>query len=1100
MKSKALFLNIVLLTLSLLPLHASADFTRNVKISPDGSFTLDGRYRFSLIRYDLKWRPIRQVRVKPDHGYPRSEETQFSLRGEFSRFRISEIIRMQQKTTARFRWETSLTAEKETIPCRLLFLGTDLPLNRKIELRIDGKPVTMPPDCRKKNVFSGQARLVEVKDPHGVFTVAGNFYLYCTGKFLQGEDEYYQLRFLPAEQHPEQVKKWHLSLDFQYEFARNDLKSIPLDLSGIFNRSFRDDSAVPGWTGQGKDMDLRSLQTGEHNFYSVRINTLSPEQNGGKSCLILGQTFEPKSAEVDFARLPTGMTYLYLFHASAWTPVNSKPVGFLVLRYADGRSEKIAVAAGRDCGNWYRPAGESNAHLVWTGKVPSAEVGLYLSAFRLKGELAGLKFLPASGNTLWMIAGASLADGLARFPVEEEFVVRQGPDWLPIHFSGTTAEGSPLDFSIFRERPAGKYGHIIADANGHFVFEKAPAKRIRLLGPNLVGSANFPDRPETEQFIRNAERLGYNTVRLHHFEEGILKRNAADSLSIDPGQLKKFHFLIARLKEHGFYVCLDLYASRKLKAGDQIPEFDNTGEFSMKNLIPVSPAAMRNWKTFAREILTAKNPYTGLTLAEDPVLYSVNLVNENALIGVWNSGRTSLGARKIYLQKFEEYLQAGQLPPDGKQLTRNGIFIEFLNALQSRCIQEQMRFLKEEIGLKALITDLNNYIPFTLTGLRSGLDHVDNHLYWDHPQFPGKRWGIPFVFHNRSAISVDAAMPREIMATRVFGKPFTVTEFNFCVPNTWRVECPALFGGYAGLQDWDGLYRFAWSHGINGMRSSNRPLNHFDIANNIQAQMVERILYMLFIRGDVKAAADAYAFTFSPEQLRSLKGNSRAGDYPARFQKLGLFDRIGSLTEQQQIPGVKKVHPLREGWDQELSRKARQALDSLRETGSITSSTGEITLNRMDKSLRVITLRSEVLTGSGTQKGAVIASAKLSNFQTVALMSLDGKSLTESERLLLIQLTDLSNNGLRFEDKSRRVLLSWGALPQMLERGTAEITLHLPHPMKIRPLELDGTVSQKELPAEFSNGKLRFHIATDFLPGGTLASLLIRKKNKATGR
>ena len=91
-------------------------------------------------------------------------------------------------------------------------------------------------------------------------------------------------------------------------------------------------------------------------------------------------------------------------------------------------------------------------------------------------------------------------------------------------------------------------------------------------------------------------------------------------------------------------------------------------------------------------------------------------------------------------------------------------------------------------------------------------------------------------------------------------------------------------------------------------------------------------------------------------------------------------------------------------------------------------------------------------------------------------------------------------NGLRFEDKSRRVLLSWGALPQMLERGTAEITLHLPHPMKIRPLELDGTVSQKELPAEFSNGKLRFHIATDFLPGGTLASLLIREKNKATGR
>ena len=513
----------------------------------------------------------------------------------------------------------------------------------------------------------------------------------------------------------------------------------------------------------------------------------------------------------------------------------------------------------------------------------------------------------------------------------------------------------------------------------------------------------------------------------------------------------------------------------------------------MKNLIPVSPAAMRNWKTFARKILTAKNPYTGLTLAEDPVLYSVNLVNENALIGVWNSGRTSLGARKIYLQKFEEYLQAGQLTPDEKQLTRNGIFIEFLNALQSRCIQEQMRFLKEEIGLKALITDLNNYIPFTLTGLRSGLDHVDNHLYWDHPQFPGKRWGIPFVFHNRSAISVDAAMPREIMATRVFGKPFTVTEFNFCVPNTWRVECPALFGGYAGLQDWDGLYRFAWSHGISGMKNTNRPLNHFDIVNNVQAQMAERILYMLFVRGDVKAAAGAYAFELSPEQIRSLKGNSRAGTYPMDFQRLGLFTRIGSLTEKMEIDGVKKVDPLRKNWEKNLSGKARSALESLRKRGEITSSTGEITLNRNEKSMRIVTPRSEVLTGSGRLTGSVIVSAKLNGFQTIALMSLDGKKLTESRKILLVQLIDLSNNGVLFEDQSRRVLLRWGSLPQMLERKSAEMVLALPQNMRIVPLELDGTPAEREIPAEYRDGKLHFRAATDFLPGGTLSCLLTRE-------
>ena len=45
---------------------------------------------------------------------------------------------------------------------------------------------------------------------------------------------------------------------------------------------------------------------------------------------------------------------------------------------------------------------------------------------------------------------------------------------------------------------------------------------------------------------------------------------------------------------------------------------------------------MANWKEFARRLLTHRNPYTGLTYAEDPALYSLNLVNENPLVSIWN--------------------------------------------------------------------------------------------------------------------------------------------------------------------------------------------------------------------------------------------------------------------------------------------------------------------------------------------------------------------------------------------------------------------------------------------------------------------------------
>ena len=194
-----------------------------------------------------------------------------------------------------------------------------------------------------------------------------------------------------------------------------------------------------------------------------------------------------------------------------------------------------------------------------------------------------------------------------------------------------------------------------------------------------------------------------------------------------------------------------------------------------------------------------------------------------------------------------------------------------------------------------------------------------------------------------------------------------------------------------------------------------------------------------------------------------------------------------------EIDGVKKVDPLRKNWEKNLSGKARSALESLRKRGEITSSTGEITLNRNEKSMRIVTPRSEVLTGSGRLTGSVIVSAKLNGFQTIALMSLDGKKLTESRKILLVQLSDLSNNGVRFEDQSRRVLLSWGSLPQMLERKSAEMVLALPQNMRIVPLELDGTPAEREIPAEYRDGKLHFRAATDFLPGGTLSCLLTRE-------
>ena len=109
---------------------------------------------------------------------------------------------------------------------------------------------------------------------------------------------------------------------------------------------------------------------------------------------------------------------------------------------------------------------------------------------------------------------------------------------------------------------------------------------------------------------------------------------AKDSITLDPKVLDQLDYLLYRMKESGIYVTSDLYTSRAIRPGDNIPEcdlYDATQQ--MKALIPVSRAAMENWKEFARRWMTHKNPYTGMTWAEDPAFFCVNLINEEVLSG-----------------------------------------------------------------------------------------------------------------------------------------------------------------------------------------------------------------------------------------------------------------------------------------------------------------------------------------------------------------------------------------------------------------------------------------------------------------------------------
>ena len=328
------------------------------------------------------------------------------------------------------------------------------------------------------------------------------------------------------------------------------------------------------------------------------------------------------------------------------------------------------------------------------------------------------------------------------------------------------------------------------------------------------------------------------------------------------------------------------------------------------------------------------------------------------------------------------------------------------------------------------------------------------------------------------------------MPTRIFGKPYTVTEFNFCNPNPFRVEGAPLVGGYAALQDWDGLYRFAWSHSRDNMTAVNSPKG-FDVVNDPQAQLGERIINLLFMREYVGAAKPAFAFTYTPEQLRSIEGSANSsGEYPAAFSELGLYARIGTLGPDAQFPGVTKVDALSDGWQKNLPASARDALKGLADQGSITSANGEITLDAKAKALSIVSPKSEVMTFLGNASGKVMRLANGSHYQTVALLSLDGKPLADSRKILLFQLANLAGTKQKFSNDQRKLLESWGDLPILLEKCKVDVELSLPE-MKVEALKLDGS-SNGVIPAKYNNGKLRFTLDTASRPGGVMVYLLSR--------
>lgn len=675
-------------------------------------------------------------------------------------------------------------------------------------------------------------------------------------------------------------------------------------------------------------------------------------------------------------------------------------------------------------------------------------------------------------------------------------VAAAGKEWKPFTYHRNVQKNSALDFSGFLDAPAGKYGPLVVSPEGKFIFRDRPGIPVRFYGANFVGDSQLPNRQQAEELADRLAAFGFNVVRIHHHDNEIYDRGGNNPSRIDPERVDRLDYLLACLKKRGIYYTTDVYVSRR-----NIPaaELGSAGAIATPNeykaLFYINDDVYADWERWAKAFLTRVNPHTGLALKDDPALISLSLVNEGNPDSWWNR---SPRAMPLYNARFAEW----------KKTHTNGTFVEFLSELTSGRYRQMAEFLRG-LGCRALLTDQNFHCNLPLAASRSLYDFVDNHAYWDHPRFAEKPWQLPVLPTQSHPLAARPGIPGQLMPSRLFGKPFTVSEFDYANPNQFRAVGPALMAAYAAFQAWDGLFPFAYAHSLNAVTNPANTRGFFDIATDPVKTFSQRLGARLFLHGGIRPAERAFAAVVTSPFRKGAEAEA-----PLPFSDLGFLARIGLATSLP-LPGNRVAALIDIGTgaapaggsipsftaSEKLIPDLIQAgllpqgcFDAA--SGRFTAPGGQLELNRKQRTLRITAPGEEVLAPAvgKTLQGRLLAVEHSSVPAVFALLPVDGDKLDSARRMTLFHLTNTQATGMKFGNAHLDRLESWGKLPFLARRGTAQVTLRLPRGnWELYALDTAGKRIARVTPETAPEGALRLALDNARYPEAVFAYELIRK-------
>lgn len=677
-------------------------------------------------------------------------------------------------------------------------------------------------------------------------------------------------------------------------------------------------------------------------------------------------------------------------------------------------------------------------------------------------------------------------------------VMAPGENLFPFVIPTLDATPTVVDVSHLLDKPAGAHGFVRVE-EGHFVDGRG--RRLRFLGTNLTFGGAFPPKELAPQIAARMAKFGLNCVRFHHLDgrrapQGIWR--ADDPTQFDPEQLDKLDFLIYQLKQQGIYTNLNLHVSRNYPG---FPDFDQLPRYG-KGVDNFEPRMIQMQKDYARALLTHQNPYTGNRYVDEPAVAIVELNNENSLLR-YAFGRTLQNLPEYYRRQLEarwrEWLRAKyetteslrtawgdtSLPPE-QSLERGNLglpganapeaqrrdFLAFIAEKERAYAQEMYRYLKEELGLQALVIDTQaSYGGLGGAYREWHLDFADNHAYWEHPRFPGRPWDPGnWYIPNTSMVS---ALGRDTLTSRALyrlaERPYTISEYNHPAPNHYSAECLPLLAAFAALQDWDGIFIFNY-HNQPDDWDRDCIRGYFSVDSHPGKMAFFPAAAMMFLRGDVRPAE--MEVRLSVPEGRIVEQLLRYGNRVEPVWAEAGVARLGAVRHRlalEFVPG-----------DGDIRASAFVGTPG----PQVASDTGEIAWDATDPAAALFTVNAPAskavvgfLGGRAVTLGPVTIRMEPTgrNWAALTLTAMDGKPVEESERLLLVAVGKVENTDMGWNEEHTSVGRNWGTGPTRCEGIPAQITLRTKVDLEVYALDGRGFRTQA-LRGERTDDALTFTI------------------------